>query len=52
MTATSLTVPYPTQRDRVPCPNLPGLSTGAVTVDVCLQTGTSTFSLIGSTALT
>ena len=52
-TGTTLTVPYPTSATALPGNgNLPGLSAGAVTVDVWLQTGASTFSLLGSTALT
>jgi subtilisin len=53
MTATSLTVPYPTAATALPGnANLPGLSAGPVTVQVYLQTGSSTYSLLGSTALT
>ena len=50
-TATTLTVPYPTSATAI-APNLPGLSPGAVTVQVWLQTGASTYSLLGSTSLT
>jgi subtilisin family serine protease len=53
MTATSLTVPYPNATTKLPSTgNLPGLSAGPIVVDVWLQTGTSSFSLLGSTALT
>jgi hypothetical protein len=53
MTATSLTVPYPTAATALPGNStLPGLSAGAVTVQVYLQTGASSYSLLGSTPLT
>jgi subtilisin len=53
MTATSLTVPYPTAATALPGnSNLPGLSAGAITVQVYLQTGSSGYSVLGSTALT
>jgi hypothetical protein len=52
-TASSLTVPYPTSATALPGNgNLPGLSAGAVTVDIYVQTGPSSYSLLGSTALT
>ena len=51
MTATSLTVPYPTSATSL-TPNLPGLSAGAVTVQVWLQTSASIYGLLGSTPLT
>ncbi len=53
MTATSLTVPYPTAATALPGnANWPGLSAGPVTVQVYLQTGASGYSLLGSTLLT
>ncbi len=48
---TTLTVPYPTSATAL-TPNLPGLSAGTVQVQVHLQTGTSTYQLLGSTTLT
>ncbi len=51
MTATTLTVPFPTAATAI-APNLPGLSAGPVTLQVYLQTGPSGFSLLGSTSLT
>jgi hypothetical protein len=51
MTATSLTVPYPTNATTLTA-NVPGLLAGAVTVQVYLRTGSSTFRLLGSTSLT
>jgi subtilisin family serine protease len=50
-TASTLTVPFPTSATAI-APNLPGLSVGPVTVQVWLQTGVSTYSLLGSTSLT
>jgi Subtilase family len=53
MTATSLTVPYPTAATALPGnSNLPGLSAGPTIVQVWLQTGTSSFTLLGGTSLT
>jgi subtilisin family serine protease len=49
--STTLTVPFPTQATSL-TPNMPGLSAGAVQVQVWQQTGSSTFSLIGSASLT
>ena len=51
MTATTLTVPFPTSATAI-APNLPGLSAGAVVVQVYHQTGPASYSLFGSTALT
>jgi hypothetical protein len=48
---TTMTVPYPTQATAI-TPNLPGLSAGQVQAQVWQQTGTSSFSLIGSVTLT
>jgi hypothetical protein len=48
---TTLTVPYPTQATAI-TPNMPGLSAGTVTVQVWQQTGTGSFTLIGSATLT
>ena len=48
---TTLTMPFPTQATSL-TPNLPGLSAGPVTVQVYVQTGSNTFSLIGSVTLT
>jgi len=48
---TTLTVPYPTQATAI-TPNLPGLSAGPVVAQVWQQTGTGSFTLIGSVALT
>jgi hypothetical protein len=50
-TSTSLTVPFPTDATSLGGPR-PGLSAGAVTVQVLNQTGTSSFSLVGTTSLT
>jgi subtilisin family serine protease len=49
--STTLTVPYPTQATSL-TPNMPGLSVGPVQVQVWHQTGGSSFTLIGSVALT
>jgi hypothetical protein len=48
---TTLTVPYPTQATAI-TPNMPGLSAGPVQAQVWQQTGSSSFVLIGSAALT
>jgi subtilisin family serine protease len=48
---TSLTVPFPTSATSL-TPNLPGLSAGAVQVQVFAATGSTTYSLLGSVALT
>jgi hypothetical protein len=48
---TTLTVPFPTSATAI-APNLPGLSAGGVTVQVYLQTGAASYSLLGSTTLT
>jgi hypothetical protein len=50
-TNTSLTVPFPTDATSLGGPR-PGLSAGAVTVQVLNQTGTSTFILVTTTSLT
>jgi thermitase len=50
-TSTSLTVPYPTNATSI-SGSLPGLSVGNFTVQVFNQTGTSSWSLVGSTSLT
>src|SRR5262245_22964966 len=49
--STSLTVPFPTGATAL-APNLPGLSAGAVQVQVYIQTGDLTYTLLGSTTLT
>ena len=49
--STSLTVPFPTAATAI-APNLPGLSAGAVEVQVYLQISSSNFSLLGSVPLT
>src|SRR5262245_1805924 len=51
MTATTLTVPFPTPATAV-AQNLPGLSAGPVILEIYVQTGPSGFSLLGSTSLT
>jgi subtilisin len=51
LTGTTLTVPFPTTATTL-TPNLPGLSAGAVQAQVWQQTGTNSFSLFGSAALT
>src|SRR5262249_61634485 len=48
--STTLTVPFPTTQGLFG--TLPGLSAGSVTVEVYNQTGSSTWSLVGSTSLT
>jgi hypothetical protein len=48
--ATTLTVPFPIPATAL-APNLPGLAAGTVTVQVYLQTGTASYSLLGSTML-
>jgi hypothetical protein len=48
---TTLTVPYPTQATAI-TPNMPGLSAGAVTAQVWQQTGSSSFSLVGTVGFT
>jgi hypothetical protein len=50
-TATNLTVPFPTDATSIGGPR-PGLSVGPVTVEVYNQTGSTTFSLVGSISLT
>ena len=45
--STSLTVPFPTSATTL-TPNVPGLSAGPVEVQVWLQTGTSTYSPLGT----
>src|SRR6266498_2340537 len=49
--STTLTVPFPTAATAI-APNLPGLSAGSVQVQVYVQTGSVTYTLIGSVALT
>src|SRR5204862_202551 len=49
--STTLTVPFPTNATSLSGP-LPGLSTGAVTVQVYNQTGASTYLLVGGVPLT
>ena len=49
--STTLTVPFPTQATAI-TPNMPGLSVGPVQAQVWQQTGTSTFTLIGTVTLT
>ncbi len=49
--STSLTVPFPTQATAI-TPNVPGLSAGPVQAQVWQQTSASTFSLVGTGALT
>ncbi len=49
--STTLTVPFPTQATAI-TPNMPGLSVGPVQAQVWQQTGTGTFSLIGTVTLT
>jgi hypothetical protein len=48
--STSLTVPFPTAATAI-APNLPGLSAGAVQVQVYLQTSATGYTLIGSVSL-
>src|SRR5438552_2853991 len=48
---TTLTVPFPTNATSLSGP-LPGLSAGAVTVQVYNQTGASTYLLVGGVPLT
>src|SRR3989442_1648401 len=51
--STTLTVPFPTAATKLPnTPGLPGLSAGPVEVQVFLQTGAGSFSLLGSVTLT
>jgi hypothetical protein len=49
--STTLTVPFPTPATAI-APNLPGLSSGAIQAQVYVQTGTLTYTLIGSVPLT
>ena len=49
--STSLTVPFPTAATAI-APNLPGLSTGTIDVQVYLQISANNFSLLGSVPLT
>jgi hypothetical protein len=51
LTPTTLTVPYPTAATSL-TPNLPGLSVGAVQVQVWSPTGSASYTLLGSVALT
>jgi hypothetical protein len=48
---TTLTVPFPTAATAI-APNLPGLSAGPVQAQVYIQTGSVTYTLIGSVSLT
>ena len=50
-TSTSLIVPFPTNATSIGGPR-PGLSAGPVTVQVYNQSGSNTFSLVGTTVLT
>jgi hypothetical protein len=50
-TGTALTVPFPTAATSL-TPSLPGLSAGPVQVQVWAQTGSGSFSLLGSVGLT
>src|SRR5262249_45666166 len=47
---TTLTVPFPTAATAI-APNLPGLSAGPVQAQVYIQTGSVTYTLIGSVSL-
>src|SRR5262249_19704815 len=49
--ATTLTVPFPTTATTL-TPNLPGLSAGTVEAQLWQQTGSSSFTLIGSITFT
>src|SRR5437773_2134534 len=49
--STTLTVPFPTQATAI-TPNMPGLSAGPVQAQVWQQTGSSSFTLLGTAALT
>jgi hypothetical protein len=49
--STTLTVPFPTQATAI-TPNMPGLSVGLVQAQVWQQTGTGSFTLIGTVTLT
>ena len=49
--STTLTVPYPTPATSL-TPNMSGLSAGTVQAQVWQQTGTNSFSFVGSAALT
>jgi hypothetical protein len=49
--STTLTVPYPTQATAI-TPNMPGLSVGPVQAQVWQQTGSGSFTLIGTANLT
>jgi hypothetical protein len=49
--STTLTVPFPTAATAI-APNLPGLSAGPVQAQVYVQTGSVTYTLIGSVSLT
>jgi subtilisin family serine protease len=51
MTATTLTVPFPTAATAI-ASNLPGLSAGPVVVQVYLQSGPGAYSLLGSAMMT
>ncbi len=51
MTSTSLTVPYPTNATSIGGPR-PGLSVGSATVVVYHQTGTNSFTVIGTLSFT
>jgi subtilisin family serine protease len=51
LTATTLAVPFPTSATSL-TPNVPGLSAGAVEVQVWLQTGPGSFSPLGTGPLT
>jgi subtilisin len=49
--STTLTVPFPTQATAI-TPSMPGLSAGSVQAQVWQQTGSSSFTLAGTAALT
>src|SRR5262245_58100619 len=49
--STTLTVPFPTQATAI-TPSMPGLSAGSVQAQIWQQTGSSTFSLVTTVALT
>jgi subtilisin family serine protease len=51
LTLTTLTVPFPTSATAL-TPNLPGLSAGTLQVQVWLPTGSASYGLLGSVALT
>ena len=52
MTSTTLTVPFPTSPTAIGGAGLPGFSAGPIVVEIYHQTGPSSFSVFGTTALT